>query len=173
MAIFAGQYFPAGGEVGFGGGILQVKSAFRTGQVSYSQSSASVYKNLLVVDITPTRSDSKILVMGSADGVAHRNTDNYTGEWEGYLAYNPNNTSNDGAPTGWTTTLGMITGLGAWGGFSQATIGSIGFNFIHQPATTNQIYYSITVNRRKQSWFNNEYGGSKGTSIILMEISSS
>ena len=43
MAIYSGQYFPAGGEVGFGGGILQVKSAFRTGPVTYSTSSASVY----------------------------------------------------------------------------------------------------------------------------------
>ena len=49
MAVFASQYFPSGGEVGFGGGILQVKSAFRTGEVTYSQSSASVYKNLLVL----------------------------------------------------------------------------------------------------------------------------
>ena len=173
MAVYSSRYFPAGGEVGHGGGILQVKSAFRTGAISYSQSSASDYKNLLVIDITPTRNDSKILVMGSADGVAHRNNTDHGGEWEGYLAYAPNNTSNDGEPTNWGTTLGMITGLGGWGAFGQATVGSIGFSFIHQPATTNQIYYSITVNRRKQSWFNEEYGGSKGTSIILMEISSS
>ena len=173
MAVYSSRYFPAGGEVGHGGGILQVKSAYRTGPVSYSQSSASVYKNLLVIDITPTRNDSKILVMGSADGVAHRNNTDHGGEWEGYLAYAPNVTTNDGEPTSWTTTLGMITGLGAWGKFGQATVGSIGFSFIHQPATTSQIYYSISVNRRKQSWFNNEYGGSKGTSLILMEISSS
>lgn len=173
MAIYSGQYFPAGGEVGFGGGILQVKTAFRTGPIEYSQSSASVYKNLLVCDITPTRSDSKILVMGSADGVAHRNATNYTGEWEGYLAYAPNNTSNDGAPTAWTTTLGMITGLGGWGGGGQMGKGSHAFSYLHEPSTTSQIYYSISVNRRTTSYFNNEYGGSRGTSIILMEISSS
>ena len=173
MAIYTDQIFPAGGEAGDGGGIVQVVTASRAGDISYSASSASVYKNLLVTVITPRRSDSKILVMGSADGVAHRNSGNYTGEWEGYLAYAPNVTTNDGEPTSWTTTLGMITGLGGWGHFEQSTVGSIGFNFIHQPATTSQIYYSITVNRRKQSWFNNEYGGAKGTSLILMEISSS
>ena len=173
MAIYSGQYFPAGGEVGFGGGILQVKSAFRTGPVTYSTSSASVYKNLLVCDITPTRSDSKILVMASADGVAHRNSTNYSGEWEGYLAYNPNDTNNDGAPTVWTTTLGMITGLGGWGGHMEAGKSSMGFNYIHHPATTNTCYYSLSVNRRTTSYFNNEYGGSRGTNIILMEISSS
>lgn len=173
MAIFASQYFPSGGEVGFGGGILQIKTGFREGPIEYAGSSASVYKNLLVVDITPTRSDSKILVMGSADGVAHRNATNYTGEWEGYLAYNPNNTTNDGAPTAWTTTLGMITGLGGWGGGGQMGKSSMGFNFLHQPNTTNICYYSLSVNRRTTSYFNNEYGSSKGTSIILMEISSS
>ena len=173
MAVYSSRYFPSGGEAGFGGGILQIKTGFRTGAVEYSQSSASVYKNLLVVDITPTRSDSKILVMGSADGVAHRNATNYSGEWEGYLAYNPNNTNNDGAPTAWTTTLGMITGLGGWGGGGQMGKSSMGFNFLHQPSTTNACYYSLSINRRTTSYFNNEYGSSKGTSIILMEISSS
>ena len=172
MAIYTGQIFPAGGEAGHGGGIIQVKSAYRSGAISYSQSSASVYQNLLVIDITPTRSDSKILVMGSADGVAHRSNGNHSGEWEGYLAYNPNNTSNDGAPTAWTTTLGMITGLGGWGAFGQATVGSIGFNFLHSPATTSNCVYSLSINRRTQSWFNEEYGGANGCSIILMEISS-
>mgnify|MGYP001227230533 CR=1 FL=1 len=172
MAIFAGQYFPAGGEVGSGGGILQVKSGHRTGDVSISQNNASTYKNLLVVSITPTRSDSKILVMGNADGVSHRNSTNFTGEWEGWLAYNPNNTNNDGAPTAWTTSLGMITGLGGWGAHGQAGKSSMGFNFIHEPNTTNACYYSLTINRRTQSWFNNEYNSHKGTSIILMEISS-
>ena len=173
MAVFASQYFPSGGEAGFGGGILQVKSAFRTGAVSYSQSSASDYKNLLVCAITPTRSDSKILVMGSADGVGHRNNGNYTGEWEGYLAYAPNVTTNDGEPTSWSETLGMITGLGGWGGHAEAGKSSMGFNYIHQPSTTSEIVYALVANRRKQSWFNEEYGGSRGTNIILMEISSS
>lgn len=172
MAIYTNQIFPSGGEAGDGGGIIQVKTAFRTGAVSYSQSSASVYKNLLVCDITPRRSDSKILVMGSADGVAHRNPTNYSGEWEGWLTYNPNNTNNDGAPTVWSLTLGMITGLGGWGGGGQMGKSSMGFNYLHEPATTSQIYYSITVNRRTTSYFNDEYGGSKGTNIILMEISS-
>ena len=172
MGIYTDQIFPAGGESGDGGGIIQVKSAYRTGPISYSSSSASVYKNLLVIDITPTRSDSKILVMGTANGVASRNAGNHTGEWEGYLAYNPNNTNNDGAPTSWTTTLGMITGLGVWGGFGEASVGDMGFNFLHSPATTSACYYSLSVNRRSQSWFNEEYGGAKGCSIILMEISS-
>lgn len=172
MAIYTGQIFPSGGEAGQGGGIIQVKTGTRQGDISYSGSSASVYKNLLVVSITPTRSDSKILVMGSADGVGHRNSSNYTGEWEGYLAYNPNVTTNDGAPTVWTTTLGMITGLGGWGGGGQMGKSSMGFNVLHEPATTSICHYSLSVNRRTTSWFNNEYGSSNGCSITLMEISS-
>lgn len=172
MAVYASQYFPSGGEAGLGGGIIQIKSGTRSGDISYSGSSASVYKNLLVVNITPTRADSKILVMGSADGVAHRNSSNYTGEWEGYLAYNPNVTTNDGAPTQWATTLGMITGLGGWGGGAEMGKGSHGFNFLHEPATTSICHYSLSVNRRTTSWFNNEFGSANGCSIILMEISS-
>ena len=172
MAIYTDQIFPAGGEAGDGGGVIQVISSTRTGDVSYSASSASVYKNLLVTSITPRRSDSKILVMGSADGIAHRNSTNYTGEWEGYLAYNPNNTSTDGAPTSWVTTLGMITGLGGWGGGGQMGKGSHAYSYLHSPGTTSVCYYSLSINRRTTSWFNNEYGGSRGTSIILMEISS-
>ena len=172
MAIYTDQIFPAGGEAGDGGGIIQVVTASRAGDISYSQSSASVYKNLLVTVITPRRSDSKILVMGSADGIGHRNSSNYTGEWEGYLAYNPNNTNNDGAPTAWSATLGMLTGLGGWGGGGQMGKGSHAFSYLHFPNTTNACYYSLSINRRTTSWFNNEFGGSRGCSIILMEVSS-
>lgn len=172
MAIYTDQIFPAGGEAGDGGGIIQVVTASRAGDISYSGSSASVYKNLLVTVITPRRSDSKILVMGSADGIGHRNATNYTGEWEGYLAYNPNNTSNDGAPTAWSATLGMLTGLGGWGGGGQMGKGSHAFSYLHFPNTTNACYYSLSVNRRATSWFNNEYSSARGCSIILMEISS-
>ena len=172
MAIFTDQIFPSGGEAGDGGGVVQVVTASRSGEISYSQSSASVYKNLLVSSITPRRSDSKILVMGSADGIGHRNASNFTGEWEGYLAYNPNNTSNDGAPTSWGLTLGMITGLGGWGGHGQTGKGSHAFSYLHSPNTTSTCYYSLSINRRSQSWFNNEYGGARGCSIILMEVSS-
>tara|TARA_B100000282_G_scaffold64188_1_gene43115 strand:+ start:1424 stop:1942 length:519 start_codon:yes stop_codon:yes gene_type:complete len=172
MAIYTDQIFPSGGEAGDGGGIVQVKSGSRSGPITYSGSSASQYYNLLVVSITPRRSDSKILVMGSADGVAHRNSNNYTGEWEGYLAYNPNNTSNDGAPTAWSATLGMITGLGGWGGGAEMGKGSHAYSYLHFPNTTNACHYSLAINRRTTSWFNNEYGGARGCSIILMEISS-
>lgn len=171
MALFTGGVFPAGGEVGDGGGVLQVTSGFRTGEFSFSQSSHAVYQNILVVAITPTRNDSKILVFGSADGIACRGS-SHAEEWEGWLAYNPNNTTNGGSPTGWHTSLGMITGLGAWGGFGQATVGSIGFNFLHSPNTTSQVHYALIANRRKISRYNNEYGSHNGTSLICMEISS-
>ena len=170
MALFTGGVFPAGGETGDGGGILQVTSGHRTGEFSFSQSSASVYQNILVVAITPTRSDSKILVFGSADGIANRGS-NHAEEWEGWLAYNPNNTTNGGAPTSWTTSLGMITGLGGWG-FGPSTYSSIGFNFLHSPNTTSPVHYALVANRRKVSRFNNEYGSHNGTSLICMEISS-
>ena len=88
MAVYAGQYFPSGGEAGFGGGILQVKSAFRTGAISYSISSASDYKNLLVCAITPTRSDSKILILISAHGSSSYWGGTCCGAWQGFLMRN-------------------------------------------------------------------------------------
>ena len=81
---------------GIGGGIVQVKNATisTTDTISCANAGAlAYYDSILLCSITPTRSDSKILVMGSADGVAHRSNGNHSGEWEGYLAYNPNNTS--------------------------------------------------------------------------------
>jgi len=172
MAIFTSGVFPSGGEVGDAGGVVQVVKTNRNGEFSFSQSSASVYQNVLVCPITPTKSSNKILVMASCDGKASRNSGNHSGEYECWLAYNPNNTNNSGDVTSWGHTLGMMTGLGAWGAFGEASIGSYEYKEIHSPNTTSQVHYAIVANRRSQSWFNNEYGGNNGTSLVLMEISS-
>ena len=64
MAIFANQIFPASGEQGTGGGIIQVKYMLKTSPSSYNGSSFGEIGGLDVT-ITPQNSSNKILIMSS------------------------------------------------------------------------------------------------------------
>ena len=64
MAIFTNGIFPAAGEQGHGGGIIQVKQTIVTQRVSYNGSSFAEIGQL-DVGITPQSSSNKILVMSS------------------------------------------------------------------------------------------------------------
>ena len=64
MAIFTNGIFPAAGEQGHGGGIIQVKQTIVTQRVSYNGSSFAEIGQL-DIGITPQSSSNKILVMSS------------------------------------------------------------------------------------------------------------
>jgi len=64
MAIFTNGLFPAAGEQGTGGGIIQVKYTLKTSPSSYNGSSFGEIGGL-DVSITPQNSGNKILVMSS------------------------------------------------------------------------------------------------------------
>ena len=64
MAIFTNGIFPAAGEQGHGGGIIQVKQTIVTQRVSYNGSSFAEIGQL-DVGITPQSSSNKILIMSS------------------------------------------------------------------------------------------------------------
>ena len=180
MTVFTNKIFPAGGEAGDGGGIVQVRNFHRSGPLSYSGVNSSTYNCLLYAEITPRDNSNKILIFGSIDGVAYRAN---SGEWEAWLAYNataPNGTTitaNDQSVGGWTN-LCPMTGLGAWSNASQ-TIGSYNAHFMHNPGSTSLQRYEIITNRRTSVYVNDEWntnpdagGTDQGTSLILMEISS-
>lgn len=180
MTIFTNKIFPAGGEAGDGGGIVQVRNFHRSGPLSFSQGSSSSYNCLLYSEITPRDSSNKILIMGSIDGVAYRSG---SGEWEAWLGYNAlasngtTITANDQGVGSWTN-LCPVTGLGAWNNASQ-TIGSYNFHVLHSPGSTSLQRYELINNTRSGVFINNEWntnpdagGSDQGTSIILMEISS-
>ena len=174
MGIFTNSLYPAGGETGSGGGIIQVRSFSRSGPLQYNGINASTYNCLLYGEITPQTATNKILIFASINGVANRGGN----EWEAWLGYNataPNGTTITGSDQGvgnWSGTLGMMTGLGSWGRNDQ-TIGTFTSNEIHSPATTNTCRYAIITNRKSTIYINNEWSsGNKGTSLILMEVSS-
>ena len=180
MAIFTNGVFPAGGEAGDGGGIIQVAQGSRSGPVYYYQIGTGTYICACYADITPRDSNNKILINASLDGVANPGS---SGEWEAWLGYNttaPNGTTVTGVDQGvggWTN-IGVVTGLGGWNTTNQS-IGTYNAHVLHSPATTNICRYCIIVNRRSGVYFNNEFntgpdagGSDQGTTITLMEISS-
>ena len=75
MAIFSGQIFPAGGESGSGGGIIQIVYVEKTNSFSVNTGSAFVDVTGMSLTITPTRSGNKILIIPSlnlAASTSHR-----------------------------------------------------------------------------------------------------
>ena len=64
MAIFTNSIFPAAGEQGSGGGIIQVKQTIVTQRVTYGGGSFAEIGQL-DVGITPQSSSNKILIMSS------------------------------------------------------------------------------------------------------------
>ena len=64
MTIFTNQIFPASGEAGTGGGIIQVKYMVKTSPTSYNGSSFGDIGGLSV-SITPRNGTNKILIMSS------------------------------------------------------------------------------------------------------------
>tara|TARA_R100000234_G_scaffold116770_1_gene94236 strand:+ start:612 stop:1157 length:546 start_codon:yes stop_codon:yes gene_type:complete len=64
MAIFANQIFPAAGEQGTGGGIIQVKYMLKTSRSLYNGGSFAEIGGL-DVGITPQSNTNKILIMSS------------------------------------------------------------------------------------------------------------
>lgn len=184
MALFGNGVFPAGGEAGDGGGIIQVRNFSRIGPLYYYKINSGVYLSVLYADITPSKSTNKILIFASLDGAAHRggSGNSQAGEFEGWVGYNATYSGNPvtGNEQGVSafTNLAPITGLGAWNNANQV-VGSKNAHILHSPGTTSLCRYTIIVNRRSAVYVNNEWntgpdvgGSDQGTTITLMEISS-
>jgi len=180
MPIFTNSVFPAAGEAGDGGGIIQVRNFHRSGPLSYSSVNDTTYNCLLYSEITPSDSSNKILIMGSIDGIANRGGGGEAEAWLGTNTTATNGTTitaNDQGVGAWTN-LAPVTGLMGWSRESQH-IGSTTFHIMHSPGSTSLQRYCLITNRRSGIYVNNEFntspdagGSDQGTSIILMEISS-
>lgn len=181
MTIFTNSVFPADGESGDGGGVIQVTHGSRSGPVYYYRIGSTTYICACYADITPRKNTNKILIQAHLNGLAHRGGN--SGEFEGWVGYNataPNGTTVtafDQAVGGWTN-LAPITGLGTWN-TSSLNYGSETSICLHSPNTTNICRYIIILNRRSDIYFNNEWntnpdagGSDQGTTITLMEVSS-
>ena len=176
MALFTGGVFPAGGETGDGGGILQVTSGHRTGEFSFSQSSASVYQNILVVAITPTRSDSKILVNVNLSFC-------FSDDGKGHFGLQRTIGGGTAAAIACGASAGSRQQMS--GGYyqdNQAYVNTVNFSFLDSPATTSACAYYPTFAHDSsvtKTYSINRSGGDSDSaqnasymsSILLYEVS--
>ena len=154
-----------------GGGIIQVKQAVVTSVESTTSSTFSVIPGLSV-SITPTRSDSKIMIMvdtkiGTNGGGAYikllrDSTDIYVGD-----------TASGKTPCLQQTYGGSDTGEGQYG------MAKSGGTFLDSPATTSAVTYSVHWKRENSATMyinrsasdSGAYVGRGASSITVMEIS--
>ena len=154
---------------GSSGGVIQVKSATKTDTDTFTNTSYADVAGLSV-SITPTRSDSKILIFVSIHGVGDTNT-------QGYFRF-----MRDSTP--------ICVGDAA-GGRVQATLGSMYYDqqndiycasqtFLDSPSTTSSVTYKIQTRtqgsgtifvNRSQTDDNSAVAGRFTSSITVMEIS--
>ena len=139
------------------GGIIQVKQATTDQQVENAFSSET---NLLSVSITPTRSDSKILVCVNCCGVGSRGTGTSFS-----LRIKRDSTR--------IWAIGNYIGYGVGGGVEVMPSGM----YLDSPGTTSAVTYTLTGTRTNGSdncYFNHMnssgVGSQAGSSMTLMEV---
>tara|TARA_B100001989_G_scaffold164637_1_gene118347 strand:+ start:602 stop:1123 length:522 start_codon:yes stop_codon:yes gene_type:complete len=155
---------------GSSGGIIQVKSATKTDGNFNTSSSSYTDVTGLSVTITPTRSDSKILIFANIHGVGNSDT-------QAYFRF-----MRDSTP--------ICIGDAA-GGRVQATLGSMYYNqqndtkscsqnFLDSPSTTSAVTYKIQARtqgngtlyvNRSSGDDNNATSGRFTSTITVMEVS--
>ena len=155
---------------GSSGGVIQVKSATKTDGNFNTSSSSYTDVTGLAVTITPTRSDSKILIFANIHGVGNSDT-------QAYFRF-----MRDSTP--------ICVGDAA-GSRVQATLGSMYYNqqndtkscsqnFLDSPSTTSSVTYkiqcrtqgsgSIYINRSATD-ANDSTSGRFTSSLTVMEVS--
>ena len=155
---------------GSSGGVIQVKSAPKTDGDFNTSSSSYTDVTGLSVSITPTRSDSKILIFATVHGVGDSST-------QAYFRF-----MRDSTP--------ICVGDAA-GSRVQATLGSMYYNqandtkscsqtFLDSPSTTSAVTYKIQARtqgagtiyiKRSRGDQNSANSGTFTSSITVMEVS--
>ena len=147
------------------GKVLQVKEFHYTSYLSRTDSSS--FDDGLHVDITPSATDSKVLVLPVAQL-------SKTGTSE--LIYRLFRQTGGTGDSGWSTAATRVgTDIGAWTGTtSQASFVSANVFWLDSPNTTSAIRYVMgwTTYENGTAVVLNNYqaGGSYGSQIIAMEI---
>ena len=155
---------------GSAGGVIQVKSSTKTDGNFNTSSSSYVDVTGLSVTITPTRSDSKILIFANIHGVGNSDT-------QAYFRF-----MRDSTP--------ICVGDAA-GSRVQATLGSMYYNqqndtkscsqnFLDSPSTTSSVTYKIQARtqgagtlyiNRSNTDVNSSNSGRFTSTITVMEVS--
>tara|TARA_Y100000401_G_C8191407_1_gene158926 strand:- start:57 stop:593 length:537 start_codon:yes stop_codon:yes gene_type:complete len=117
------------------GRILQVQSTLKTDSFSSSTASSDVDITGLSVNITPSSTSSKILVMAHV-------TVNSNGTSGVHIRIKRGSTVVGGGSSGSRTPFGFVTDAGQADGNRAITTG--GYNFIDEPSSTSQLTYKVT-----------------------------
>ena len=139
---------------GKGGGVIQVVESSTTSQVSHT---ANSYIDIgLSATITPTRSDSKILIQGNIGGIETSAHNNYG---QGILLRDS------------TVIISAIDyGIGFTGDSARAGTSS-SFFILDAPATASAITYKVQFKNAAGSGTVTTQTNSSRSAILLMEVS--
>jgi len=135
-----------------GGKLLQTIQATDSTSRTTTSSSYQVASNTLTVNITPSATTSKILIMMSSSGEVGGNSIHVT-------VYRDSTELSEGSDTG----KGFVNSQGA------NSNNSIGFTFLDSPSTTSQITYQVKFRSSNGSDTATLNGGCLGT-LICQEI---
>ena len=154
-----------GAPTGGGGGIIQVVHATATSETTQGFSSDSFVDTGLSATITPTRSDSKILVTGYLSWYVDQGSNTGNVEWN-FAVCNSSGTVLDGTTA---DTRGYRRNIRVQGGKHP-------INFIHSPNTTSAYTYQMRMNAKTSANSCNLQCQVNGTGnntsrLTLMEIS--
>ena len=118
---------------GSSGGVIQVKSATKTDGNFNTSSSSFVDVTGLSVTITPTRSDSKILIFATIHGIGDSST-------QAYFRF-----MRDSTPICVGTSVGsrVAATMGSLYEDQQNDVNSCSQNFLDSPSTTSSVTYKI------------------------------
>ena len=138
---------------GSSGGVIQVRYGSTTTIVN---SSTSTYIDSgITASITPTRSDSKVLVMISISGVQKNTNDTYL---KARLLRD-------------STEIALLDdGAGYTGASGYNLVGSVSTNCVDSPATTSSVTYKVQVNSAGNNAGIRVQTNNSLSTIVLMEI---
>lgn len=148
-----------------GGKVLQVQEFHYTTYLARTDNSS--FSDGLHVDITPSASDSKILVMGAGQFTKGGVTE---------VIYRMFRQTGGTGDSGWSTDATRVgTDVGAWtGSTSQANHTSGNVLWLDSPATTSALRYVFawtTYDNGVSAQINNyNAGGASGSQIVAMEV---
>lgn len=155
---------------GSSGGVIQVKSATKTDGDFNTNSTSYTDVTGLSVSITPTRSDSKILIFATIHGIGDSST-------QAYFRF-----MRDSTPICVGTSVGsrVAATMGSLYEDQQNDVNSCSQNFLDSPSTTSAVTYKIQARtqgtgnvyiNRSRTDVNSTNSGRFTSTITVMEVS--
>ena len=184
MAIYTSGVFPAGGEAGNGGGIIQTKYYVYKDVRSISTGGNYTHITYWDATITPTDSSNKILITAWLDWAAKDNY--YTIGCRLYYAVGSGSDTHISAADGSTGHYGgnthgvfMAGGHQVYDNYGRSETSAC---YLHEPNTTSELHYKLYVNdarddnvvriNRYHYQANYDYMNYSTSGMLLQEISS-